>query len=292
MGLGRSALRAFQYQECVEQSRRAASQAGPLGDAGYETLVIALLLAGAGCALLTRFDEAEELLAQALREAESRGDLIHVAGVLNNRALVWNGRRDVERLTRDLDRVRSIARQTGFAPLEFHAEANLGEIYYSNGDLDQAGEHLERAVKISSQLWGDTAQTFRVELLRARSALYRNDVARARAILSEVRERESRELSQGKKDAQLTPGDALLADMLELASREADEAEWASLRARCMADAALQELAEVLEIEGLGALRHGERERGRSVLTEALRVAESAPGLLVNRIARELAKLA
>jgi hypothetical protein len=210
---------------------------------------------------------------------------------LNNLTFVWYGKRDIESLTRDLQRVREIARETGFAPLEFHVEFNLGEVSYCTGDVGAAEEHANRAVALSGQLWGDTAQRFRAELLLARAALYRGDGAAAHRLLQSIRERVGQAVSAGRKDAELIATDELLAQMVELATRQADDEEWNALLLRCEAASAAQELIEVFEIHGLTALRQERCERAEWALREALKVSETAPGLLMNRILHELGSL-
>jgi tetratricopeptide (TPR) repeat protein len=291
MALGRSALRQNQFPLCVEKSREAARLAEPLGDVGYETFVISALLAGASAAFIGRLEEAEGYLDRAVFEAQSRGDLIHAASARNNKVSIWSARGDVNNIVSELTQVRRIARQTGFGPLEFHAEANLGEILYSNGELERAAEHIQRAIRIGNQLYGESLYTWRAELLQARSALYQGDAARARAVLDGVLARQTRELAAGRNDAQLPAMDQLLADMIDLATRPTSDDEWQSLRERCSAADALQELVEVLEARGLKALRAGDRRVARGALEEALAVARAAPGILMNRVAQNLASL-
>jgi predicted ATPase len=291
MALGRTLNRAGQFEESVRQNREAARRAAQLGDAGYETFVIALLVAGNASGTLGRFDEAEELFGNAIQTAEVRGDVIHVAAALINRGVVWWGRRDADNLIRDLQRVREIARQTGFSPLEYHAAVNLAEVYYSVGDVATAHEHVQRAIQISEHLWGDSWQIFHAELLLARLTLYAEDSGAARALLERILERKWRAGHAGQKDAQLLPTDELLAEMLDIATRSASEAEWVALGERCKAMAAHQEFIEVLETKGLEAMRQGQFERARQALTEALQIAATSPGLLMTRVSRQLKRL-
>ncbi len=291
MALGRSALRDNQFVPCLEKSREAAALAEPLGDVGYETYVISLLLAGAAAGMLGQLEEAEELLDRAVSEAQSRGDLLHAAAARNNKVSIWYVRRDVDHILTELKQVRRIARQTGFGPLEYQAEANLAEILYTNGDLEPAVEHMDRVVRIGSQLYGESLYTSRAELLQARWALYKGDVARARAIVDGVFERQARELAAGRSDSQLPAADLVLADMVDLATRPTDDEEWQRLRERCSAAGALQELVEVLEARALKVLRAGDARAARAGLEEALEVARASPGLLMNRIAQNLAAL-
>jgi tetratricopeptide (TPR) repeat protein len=291
VALGRKAYRAVQYDVSVEYNQEAARRAERLEDAGYETFVIALLLAGPSWAALGRWEEAEQLLNAAVQAAEVRGDLIHLAAALNNRSFVWNARGEREKLLGDMQRVRQVARQTGFGPLEFHAEANIGEVYYYLGEIAAANEHAARAVALGEQIWGDTSQTFRALLLQARVALYIDDSKTAESLLEQVRTREARALGAGLKDAKITPTEEVMADMLDLAVRGAPDDAWARLRERCDPVASSQELVEVLEMEGLCAMRSGKRESARRALNEALRIAETCPGLLVIRIGKALENL-
>ncbi|HMJ14271.1 MAG TPA: protein kinase [Polyangiaceae bacterium] len=292
MALGRTALRENQLPECLSRSTEAAALAEPLGDTGYETFVISMLLAGASAAMLGHLDEAQKFLDRASYETQSRGDLLHAAGAHNNRANIWIARCDVANVARELEHVRRIGRQTGFAPLEYHAEANLGEIYYTYGDLESARLHIERAIRMGTQLWGESIHVWRAELLEGRLALYRGDEARARAILETIRTREARELAAGRKDAQLSGTDAILADMVDLATRPTGDDEWERLSERCRAAGAQQELVEVLEARALKMFRAGDPRAARCALEEVLEVAVAAPGLLVNRIKQNLSALA
>ena len=286
--LGRALSRAGEKEASIEKNLAAAALAEPLGDAAYETLVIALLLAGADFASNGRFEEAERVLARVIAEAQARGDLLHVAAATNNRSFIWFGLGDTENVIKDLKRVREVVRELGFAPMEFHAEGNLGEVYYIMGDMMAAEVHARAAVEVSERLSRDGWWLSHGELLLARIALYANDVAAVRDLVQRVQARLARAEKEGLKEAELPPTDRLLLSMLELALEHADDERWEALAEQCRSGSCFSEQSEVLETWGRLARRQGRLGRARTALEEALQVANVAAGLAKGRVEREL----
>ena len=112
----------------------------------------------------------------------------------------------------------------------------------------------------------------------------KGDLAGAGARLE--RFREARSLGWGSSE--IGPSEAVLADMVELAMRDAEDAEWDALLARSARDSVEQEPVEVLEMRGLAALRAGRLGAARAALAAALTLTDRIPGLLAPRIRRAL----
>lgn len=194
----------------------AADEASRLGDAGYETVVTALLMVGFDCGTLGRFEQAESVLTRVIDEASDRGDSMHLAGALNNRAIASAAGGDATNTINDLKRVREIMREMGLAPVEFHVTVNLGEVYYSIGRLDEAEESAREAAEAGQRHFGENWTLSHAELLLARIALHRGDDVAVHTLVPQVRLRLADAQSTGRKDAELLPTDRALLRMLEL----------------------------------------------------------------------------
>ena len=79
-------------------------KAEALGDAAYETRIIALTMAASDAANMGRLDEAERYFDAVLRESEAHADLLHLGGAYSNRSLLWFARKDAVRVFEDLAR--------------------------------------------------------------------------------------------------------------------------------------------------------------------------------------------
>ncbi|HEY6106175.1 MAG TPA: serine/threonine-protein kinase PknK, partial [Anaeromyxobacteraceae bacterium] len=127
---GRALFRAGRWPEASAALEDAALRAKPLGDDGYETLVIALILLAVVLPNLGRIDEAEAVVAQGLELCQQRGDQLHLGGFLNNRRNLWVSRRDLERAVEDLRGFMRTGRELGMVGIEYFGEYNLGELHY------------------------------------------------------------------------------------------------------------------------------------------------------------------
>src|SRR5690606_11468759 len=82
LGAGRSHHRADREEEAADALERAAVLAAPLGDEGYETLVITLMMLGFILQGLGRMDDAARALDETIRRADERGDRLHLGSAL------------------------------------------------------------------------------------------------------------------------------------------------------------------------------------------------------------------
>lgn len=279
-------------EACIRLGTEAAALAQRLGDEGYETRLIALLLVAPDCANLGRLAEAESFFEVAITEAERRADLLHLGAATMNRALLWFARKDVTRLFSDLTRAVQISREIGEPRMEYCTLCNMAEVEYAIEELDPACEHTERSLLLARQLWGDSLELGTRELLLARIALYRDQLPEARALASRIRVRMEEKRAGGEADVELSPSDRVLLEMVELRVGVCDDAAWDALAARC-AEAAMQphEELELLESRALWAYQRGAREQSRMLFERALALSSSKPNLLSERVSRKATQL-
>ncbi len=284
LGRGRSLFRSSRWEGACAALEDAAALGASQDDDGYETLVAALLLLGAALPYLGRAGEAEAALERARGAASVRGDLVHVAVAhLNGRNLLVS-RGDLAAAVHGQRQAIRIARDLGHLDSEYYASYNLAELHYLVGDLRSAGSHLARAEEIE-RAHPEAAPGPVALLLRARMLLWSGDAQAARDRLERYREARA----SGWSGSEIGPSEAVLADVVDLATRPADDGEWSELLDRSARDSIEQEPIEVLELRGLAGLRAGRVEVGRAALAEALRLGDRGPGLLSARIRRELA---
>ncbi len=293
MASARAHHRRGEAEATVRVGREAVELATPLGDEGYETRIIAELMVATDCANLGSLEEAEAGFDQVIAEAEARGDLWHAAAALGNRAVLWHGRKDLERLFADLMRTMQLGREIGEATIEFLAVYNLAESEYVLSRLDPARDHARRALELSKQLYGETNREVNVcQLLLARIALYEGDFAAAGEHAKKIRARTAEALAAGEPEAELEPNLQLLFEMTELAVAGAPLESWHALVARTQAiELQPMEEVELLERAALVALKLGARDTGRAFYQQALEVSVRKPNLMSERVARLLAPL-
>lgn len=282
LGEGRALLRSGRWAESAALLDEAAALAGDLGDQGYETLVISLLLLVSVLPPLGRIEEAERIYQRVVALASARKDRLHLGSALNNRRNIMIARKDVPRALDDQRSFMRIGRELGFVIAEFVGEFNLGELNYQSGDLDAAESHARRAVAIERRHPEVVGRPV-AALLHARLLAYRGQSGEARALLEGIR-------------ATLGPlsfsaSDEVLACMVDLSTRVAAPAEWEALLARSAKDSLEQEPIEVVEMRGLSALRSGERAEARRSFERALEVARGIPNILEPRLRSHLAAL-
>nr|WP_248357148.1 protein kinase [Anaeromyxobacter oryzae] len=284
---GRALLRAASWREGVAAVEAAAALAEPLGDDGYETVVVALLVGGFGLPNLGRAADAEKALSRALALARGRGDALHLASALNNRRNLWVARGALDLALEDQRAFLRIGRDLGMVGIEYVGQFNLGELLYQSADLARAEGHVLRAVEIERR-HPEVAARPVARLLHARLLAYRGDLAGARKRLDEIRDVEAR-AAHGRPGALLGPSDRILAEMVELAATDGGEADWADLCARSRTHSVEQEPIEVHELRALTALRAGRRVDGEAAAAEALALAEVIPNVMENRVRATLA---
>ncbi|MEY4514674.1 MAG: hypothetical protein RLZZ450_6796, partial [Pseudomonadota bacterium] len=188
----------------------------------------------------------------------------------------------------DLTRATQISRETGEPLIEFCALINMAEVAYAMGDLDRASETTERSIALARQLWGEAnRELFACELLLARIALLRGTFEPARALLDRIRTRLSEAEAQGSEEMRLLPAEQAQFDMVELGSRDADEAEWHAFEQRYQSiEMQTLEQIDILDGHALAALRAGRREESRRMFEFALSLSRDKPNLVSERVAR------
>ncbi|APR88030.1 Putative serine/threonine-protein kinase pknB [Minicystis rosea] len=287
LGFGRSAHRFSRNEEGAELLERAASLAEPLGDDGYETLVIALVLLGHIYPGLGRLEDARRTLTRAIDLCEAHGDLLHLGGALNNRGLLYGCLEDKEGMAADLSRTIALARELGQGTLELIGEFNIGEAFLLMDDAAAAEPHIHRALALDRKISGDPGRAV-VALLEARLRLHQGDEQRARAIVAAIRARQEAARVRGEADHLMVPSEDVTCSMVELATRDGSSTEWDAIEARSERFSVGQERIEVIEARGLAAARLGRIDEARHHIGRALDLAAKIPTALGARLRRRL----
>jgi tetratricopeptide (TPR) repeat protein len=292
MVVGLAHHRVDELEEAVRVNLQAAAEAESLGDAGYETFVVSLVLAGFDAAVLGKGDEAEGILARAIEAAEQRGDVMHLAGALNNRAPLWYARGDVDRFFQDAERILRLARDAGLDTMEYAALHNLGETEYLIDRLESAREHTLRAADFARRMWGsECVEACGREVLLARIRFYGGEVDEARALVDSLEQRFAGLREAGKAHEWLSPADQTMFDGVALATRGGTEAEWDSLLLRAEKNnPQVHERMELLELRGIAEAARGDAALARRHLEQALRL--SPEQLLARRVESRLRRMA
>jgi tetratricopeptide (TPR) repeat protein len=283
LGLGRSLQRESRVEEASWLLESSAEIASAVGDEGYETEVVALLLLGFTLQTLGRVADAARAHDRSIALCWKHRDRLHLGPALNSRALLRACLGDKEGAVADLEKVRSIGRELGQGMLEVVAHYNLGETLYLMNDLEAAEPHVRAAIAIDERSGRPVRAV--LALLEARLRLYRGEVDAAGAIVGRIREREAEAAASGAA-GQLAPSEDVLCSMVELVAGDATEGEWEALFERSAAISVGQEKIEVLEMGALAALRVGALEAARSRIERALAAAARAPNAMEERLRR------
>jgi tetratricopeptide (TPR) repeat protein len=287
LGVGRTALRFSRNELAAALLQQAADAAEPLGEDGYETLVIALSLLGFLLPGLGRLEDALRTLDRTVALCEAHGDRLHLAGSTNHRVLVLACLDDQERLAADLERGIAIARELGQSSLELACEYNVGETLLLMDDAAAAEPHIRRALEIDRKVSGDPGRPV-VALLKARLLFHDGDEAGASGIVARIRRRQTEIRERAEPDTLMAPSEDILCAMLELASADATPEAWDALEARSERYSVGQERIEVVETRGLAARRRGHLEDARRHLRRALDLASQIPNAMGARLRRRL----
>ncbi len=288
MSRGRVAWRFQQWGPARALLEQAVAESDVLGDEGYETLVISLLCVGYVATAQRDLDYAAYTFERVIKLCEERGDRLHLASALNNRHEIWRRTKDLSRAAEDTLRSQQIGRELGHSEIEYISSYNLAELYYFAGHLAPARRHLSRAVALEPS---HSTKPLSL-LLNVRLCAYDNQRQEARELIEAIRERQTRARSTGDLDALFLESEEVLYTMAELATRDTVSLEWEGLCNRARRVSQTEELAEVIEMMGLVAVRQGQRGKGQATLRQALAVCERAPHLIETRIEKHLASLA
>jgi len=287
MGRGVSCFRFNQDAQAAELLDRAAKWAEPLGDAGYETYVISLLLNGYVLATLGRLNDSEEAFARVIPLCTERGDKLYAAGAMLNRLMLWTCRNDKARLLEDHRRVLALSRELGNGRLEQQAHYYVGLFLRWLNELDEAERHARRAVEIDMRRFGDAARP-ESELLLGRVLAARGDFDGARGILDQIRARQARARAKGEREVELLPSEAVFFSMIKLLTSEPHDAEWSVVQERAKACLTGQDLIEFWEMRGRTARRLQQEDVARKAFEEALAIAARIPSVMRERLEHEL----
>jgi len=289
LGIGRSLHRFSREEDAAEALERAVDLADRLGDAAYETHVIALMVLGFIYPVLGRLDDAREAIDRTVDLCEQHGDLLHLVGAINNRALYRAYRGDRAGMHADFIRVLSLARELGHRTPELFAHYNLAECLMLMDHVDAAAPHVKRALAIEEHRAGDASRPV-VVLLAARLELARGDEEAARRILERIRAHQIDAVRANRIDTLMVPSEDVLASMIDLATRDASALEWDELASLAARFSVGQEQIEVLEARALAAFRRRRFAEARLHFAAAFAVASRIPNVMGARLRRELAE--
>jgi tetratricopeptide (TPR) repeat protein len=290
MGRGRTCLRQDRLLESIVAFERAIEVGGALGEEGYEPYTQSLSMLAWGLACLGRFEDSEQAFARCISVFEEHGDMIGLAGALQNRCTLSFLSNAIDRVLADYKRVIQIAREYGFPISECLATKDLGEIYFLLGRTSEAEPYAQRGIEMYMQTLGETAsRVYNAQTLLARIKWYEGDTAVAGELARKIREGQAAAAAAGKSDSLLTPGELVLIDLVDLALRRAADDEFDGLvaKAREMVLQAM-DIVEIMEFKALNALRAGRRADGVRLLGDALAEAEKNAKLISPRIRRQL----
>jgi tetratricopeptide (TPR) repeat protein len=290
MGMGRTAYRKEQLADAVDILERAAAAAEPLGDDGYEAYTQSLNML---CFVLTnqgKFEEARQVSDKTIAFAETHNDAMLVAGVLQNRALLYFLLGRIDELIVDFRRCIQVSREFGFSMLEAMATKDLGELSFYMGKSDESETLARRAVEIYLMTLGETAPRVAYsEILLARARAYQGDVDGATKVLDSVNARceKMRIESDGKI---VVPPDGLAQlEAVALWLRGAPDEDFDKLVAHARSvNLQASDVVEILEFKGLSARRSGRGDDGRAFLEAAYAEAEKSAPVLMDRLRRQI----
>ena len=288
LGLGRSRHRYSREDEAAPLIELAAELALHLGDEAYETRVVALLMLGFINQGTGRLDDAARVLEEAVALSEAHEDRFHLFCAVNNRAMLRSCLGDKAGMVAGFTRALSLARELGQLILEIVGYYNLGEFLFLMDDLDAAEYHVLKAMELERKRVGDEGRAV-VKLLEARLRLYRGEEAEARAVATGLLRESDAARAAGLPDPLQVPSESVLCSMIDLATRDADDAAWDALEERSALFSVGQEHIEVLEARALAALRRGSRVEARARLLRAIAAAERIPNGMGDRLRRALA---
>jgi len=288
LAIGRSQFRNGRRKEASASLEEAATLAEKLENAGYETLVVSLMMLGVVLPDLGRIDEAEQVLQRVVTLCTERRDRLHLGSAINNRRNLWVAKKDLERALEDQRRFMQLGRELGMVGWEYFAEYNLGELHYQAGQLSEADPHMRRAIELETR-HPEIAPKPQAVLLRARLLAYRGEREQARALLDAVQEGITRAKAHGRGGADLVPSEQVLFRMVELYTRDSAAVEWRALRSDSTKHSVEQEPIEVAEFMGLALLRQGLVHEGLWQLDEARAMTGKIPNVMEARIRGTLA---
>jgi eukaryotic-like serine/threonine-protein kinase len=290
LGLGRSATRFSRNDEAADLLQRAALAAEPLGDDGYETRVIALLLLSFILPAISRAEDTRRALEELITLCEAHGDKLHLAGALNTRSMFRGMAGDRVGMAADMERVIAIARELGNTSVELIAEFNFGEFLLLMGDAAAAAPHIDRVRALDLRVTGHPGRAV-VALLEARLRLFTGDLEAAAAITRTIRAHQAEVSTRGETDKRISPSDDVLCSAVELSAALVVDERWQALEARSEEVSFGQERIEVVETRAVTLEREGRLDEAREHLGRAVELSDRIPNAMAVRLAARRAKL-
>jgi tetratricopeptide (TPR) repeat protein len=290
LGQGRAMWRFSERKDALEKLTQAVELAEQLGDDGYETLVVSLLLLGDLLPWYGETKRAELAFERVIALCEDHGDRVHVAVALLNRRQIWIAHRDLGRAIEDTRECIQIARELGLATTTFMGSYNLGEMYYQAGDPAAAWPHVNLAVELENRRFSGVGRPV-ARLLQTRLLAFEGNHELARSWVQEIRSHQERLAASGTTDGLLMPSEDVLLTMVDLFTRDASDQEWAALRARAEKFSVEQEPIEVADIEARWLARRGRFEEASQKFEEARRLAQKIPNVMEARLRKGVADL-
>lgn len=262
----------------------AAAKAEKLGHEGYETRVIAMLMAGPVLAYRGQAELAKALFERLIVLCEEHKDAMHLATAYNNRAALWDALQDEVRTLEDLERVVAQSRTYGFATLEAMALRNAAEVNYVAGRYAESLARVQAAIELGRKIVGEGHRVQVSLLTKARIHAILGEHERAAEVLAEVRRNQAQSEGSGRSDTEFIPGDEILCRMVELFVAQAGAEAWRELIAAAEGETMQSELVELLEFAALAATSRGDRAEAQRQLERAVALLASNPTMIANRI--------
>jgi predicted ATPase len=292
MARGRTQMRQNQFVESIASFGQAVEAAEKIGDDGYEALTQSLRMLAFAAGNVARYQEADEAIARVLVVYEEHGDILGMAGALQNRCVTSYLTNNLDRFTVDLERVIQIAREFGFSMSECLAVRDLAEIYIYLGRPEDALPKARRAVEMYTQQFGSVSRiVYAVDVQIARALAYSGDLPGATEVTERVKAAQEEAKTAGRTDAVLTDGERILLDGVDFFLRGEPDDKFDALVARGR-ELQLQgpDIVEVLEWKGLGALRSGRPDDALGFLNLALTEAQNT--IAFERVRRKVESVA
>ncbi|HEY6909414.1 MAG TPA: protein kinase [Myxococcales bacterium] len=289
VGHARSLFRLDRVAEAARALEQAARLAEAIGDPGYETLIISLVLLEHLLAQLGEIEAARRVAGRAIELAGARGDQLHLVAALNNRRSLLVARKDVSAAIEDQLAMMRIGREIGMLLAEYFGETNLSELlYYQADDLDAAAGHARKAMQIEER-HPEVASRGPVAVLRlARIEAYRGNEREARELLGRIDAAVERARAEGRASGSLSPSEGILRAMVDLATRDSAVEDWEALLARSAHESMEQEPIEIADLYGTWALRRGKATEARRAFEEAAARAARIPNIMDERVRKGL----
>jgi hypothetical protein len=209
-------------------------------------------------------------------------------GAVNNRRAVRIARHDVAGAIEDQQTVMRMGRELGMLIAEYFGEYEIALLLYQRGDLDAAAQHVRRAMAFEDRHPDVVGSTLVATIIFARILAYAGDEVEARRMLRRIDGAAQAAASPAPATGVLTPSQAVLVSMVDLATRDTSAAEWQALLERSARHSLEQEPIEVADVYGAWALRRGRVEEARRAFEEAAARAKRIANIMGERVQKGL----